>query len=370
MLGNLTSGLQRLAAPTLRELQAHLDIARAGGRGKPRVAFLPSTGREGSALLRAYAIAEELQRTGWDCLVLHMRLSLSQRRRVLRRFRPDFVVLQQCRHPLNRVEHLRDWPIILDMDDADFLNPDLAAIMEATAAGAVGAIAGNRYIRDWALRHTPRATVVWTGTPVTPDRPPPQHGRQRIVTWAQLGPIGNRVEFAFVRQVLCTAARRTAPFTFRLYDWDAPHDHPTLADLRAAGVTLDLRPQLPYGRFLQSLRDVAVGLSAIIPVDFTLGKSFGKVLGYLDAGVPVICSDEAENGLFFRPETGIVSNDPEVWVAAICDLLDSPNRRQALADAAYADYLDRLSVAVAGRRVDGFLRDLLAERPTDGIAPA
>ena len=113
--------------------------------------------------------------------------------------------------------------------------------------------------------------------------------------------------------------------------------------------------------FLASLRDVAVGLSPIVAASpFSQGKSFGKILGYLDAGVPVIASDEADHALFFTAESGVVSNDPAVWEAAVARLLDDGAARAAMAGAARADMQRRLSVAAAAARLDGVLRGLLA----------
>jgi len=312
-------------------------------------------------MLRAYDIADELEGLGWSCLVLHMRLRVSQRKRLMRLFKPDLVLVQQCRHPLNRIEHLDDWPIVLDIDDADFLDPTMHPVIDPVARRAKGVICGSRFVCDWASQLNTNTTIVWTGTPVSPNRPPPQAHRRRIVTWAQSAPIGYAAEFAMIHRIMCDVARRSAPFTFRLYGWNAPPSHPYLDELRTLGVEIELLPFMPYTEFLRSLREVAVGLSPIVPVDFTRGKSFGKILGYLDAGVPVVCSDEADHSLFFTPESGVVTNDHDTWVEAICGLLADSQSRQNMADAAYARFVSKLSIEAAAKSVDRFLRPLLAE---------
>ncbi|MEY8842268.1 hypothetical protein AB9K41_24835, partial [Cribrihabitans sp. XS_ASV171] len=59
---------------------------------------------------------------------------------------------------------------------------------------------------------------------------------------------------------------------------------------------MELKPFMSYDEFLASLRDVAVGLSPVHPdSDFSKGKSFGKILAYLDAKVPVICSEAVDH---------------------------------------------------------------------------
>lgn len=333
-------------------------------RGRPRLAVLPSQARVQSGLLRGYNMADELRLHGWQAIVLPPHLTQAQRQRLLALFRPDLLLVQQCRHPLNRVQHLEGWRLVLDIDDADFLDPALQDELEAMARRAAGVVCGSRYIRDWALPFTANARVIWTGTPVS-TATTPRHGERRpIVTWAQSSPLGYVAEFAFVRDVMCRTAARIGPVQFRLYGWDAPPDHPYLDEMHAAGVTVELLPFLEYPAFLASLREVAVGLSPIVPEGFSRGKSFGKILGYLDADVPVICSDEADHALFFTAESGIVSNDPEIWVDAICSLLADPGRRDAMAAAARRAFAAQLSTGAAGAQLHQFLSPLVSGRNT------
>lgn len=331
----------------------------APGQG-PRLAVLPSSGPEGASLLRGYNMAAALRRHGWQTVVLPVQLTQAQRQRLLARFRPDLLLVQQARHPLNRLAHLGAWPVVFDIDDADFLDPALTGELEALLGHALGAVCGSRYIRDWVARHTPQTRIIWTGTPIDPGPWPAHADRRPLVTWAQLGPERYVRELDFVAGVMAEVAQRRGGVDLRLYSWAGPQDHPALARMRAAGVRLTFQPRLDYAEYTASLREAAVGLSAIAPGEgFGQGKSFGKILGYLDAKVPVICSDAADHALFFRPATGVVSNDPAAWVAAVERLLDDADRRTAMAEAAHADLRARLSVAAAAARLHGFLTELL-----------
>lgn len=329
-----------------------------------RVMFFPSSGREQSGLLRVYNISDHLNAAGWRSVVVPKHLSLAQRKRLLRFFQPDVVVIQMCRHKLNRIEHFQGQRVVMDIDDADFFDPALTAVMEAAAGGSMGVICGSRFIRDWARQFNRNTEVVWTGTPISHGPWPAHADRMKIVTWAQSDPLAYPKEFAFVTRLLTSTRPEVGPFTLRLYGWHAPHDHPSLLPFRDAGIALELRGTLPYDEFVMSLREVAVGLSPVMSQsEFSLGKSFGKVLGYLDAKVPVICSDKADHSEFFTAETGIVSNDLSVWRAALQMLLTDHTRRQSMADAAHAEFCQRLSTRVAAERVDAFLRKSIAPEP-------
>jgi len=332
-------------------------------RARPRVVFLPShSGKVGSSALRAEQISGALGAQGWNSLCLPAQLEQVQRQRLIAAFRPDLVVVQKCRHPLNRLAHLAGLPLVLDLDDADFHDPAQAPHLEAMARAARGVMAGSHYIRDWAAPLNPNVSVVWTGSALSPGPRPPHATRAPIVSWAQSDPLGYPEELAFIETVLAPVK---AAYQLRLYGVNSAAARDKLTALLPFA-RLQCLPTLAYDRFLVSLRDVAVGLSPIIPASpFSRGKSFGKILGYLDAKVPVICSDEADHARFFTtgffktgsfttgtaPETGVVSNDPEVWRAAVTGLLADPARRDAMAEAAFAGFQARLSLTAAAARV-------------------
>lgn len=337
----------RIAAPALLT-----------GRG-PRIAFLPSGAGLGSSRLRAIEMARALTRQGWNAVWLPPQLELGQRERVLRRFAPDALIFQKVLHPLNRAEHGFGLPFLLDLDDADFCHAEQAVHLEALARQGRGVIAGSRHIRNWAAAFTPQAHVVWTGTPISPGPRPPQASRAPIVTWAQASPLRYPEEMAFVETVMRAVAARAPGVILRLYGIKSPQVAADLAR-RFDFVTLQCQAPLPYERFLTSLREVAVGLCPIIPSSpFSLGKSFGKVLGYLDARVPVICSDQADHALFFTPASGVVSEDPAVWSAETLRLLADAPAREAMASAAFADFEARLSQPAAARRLGEVLKRVI-----------
>lgn len=349
----------RSAMHRLREaaLYARMPFAPRGGK----ILILQSTGRTMSGLLRGYEIAGRLRDRGWNCVVLPKQLELSQRKRFLRRFDPDLVLLLKSRDARNSHELLKDYPYLYDLDDADFLNPEIAERMIADIRNARGVMAGSRYVADWCRQHNPNTRVVWTGTRPSVTDWTDHSRRGRIVTWAQSDPVRYPAEFDFVVSIMEQLAARESDVTLRLYGGDGTGDGGRSERLRGAGLTVQWMPFMGYGDFIRSLDEVAVGLSPVrVQSDFSRGKSFGKILAYLDARVPVIASDEVDHSVFFTPESGVISNDPEIWLTSLQMLLKSPDKRNAMAEAAHARFLRYLSLDVATDQVETFIRETLA----------
>ncbi len=360
----ISDSLKGIARPTLQGLRAlpvHSTQILQSGRG-PLAVFLPARGPNGASLLRIYAIARQLRAHGWRTLVLPWRLTLAQRRRFIARSAPDILVMQTARHALNDPALYSGCPVFYDMDDADFHLPHLADQVRAAMPRVTAVIAGSRYIADWArAAGAPAAHVVWTGTPVLGRARPGQADRPTVIAWAQTRPMDYRREGDRVRALVTRLAGARAGLTLRLYDRQ-PGDDPAYAQSFAApGLTVEWRAACRYRDYLASFDDVALGLAPLAPeTPFSRGKSFGKVLAYLDARVPVIASAAGEHGRFFTAETGVVSNAAKVWETAALDLLADATGRQAMADAAYEQYRARLSIKAAAARLDDVLGRYLA----------
>jgi hypothetical protein len=350
--------LRRFAGRYLRERALHRVIAAA--KGAPKVMFLPSSGPFGSSLLRAYNVSDALTARGWASLCVHSSLDLKARRRAFKAFAPDLLVVQKSRHPLNDPEHLQGLPFVYDIDDADFLSPKLTDRMMRTCASARRVMAGSRHVAEWCAQWSPNVDVIWTGTELSEGSRPAHADRAPIVTWAQADPHGYPDEFAFVRDVLLAARPRLPELTLRLYGWKPGADETMLGPLHDAGIAVETRPPMSYEEFLLSLREVAVGLSPVmVQAPYSRGKSFGKILSYLDAEVPVIASDEVDHSLFFDEGSGVVSNDAAVWTDAVVRLLSEPQARDAMAAQATRKMIGQLTLQAAVNKVEATLRKAL-----------
>lgn len=114
---------------------------------------------------------------------------------------------------------------------------------------------------------------------------------------------------------------------------------------------------------IRCMNSVSVGLAPLLVErgGFVLGKSFGKVLAYLAAGVPVVSSDAVDHPLFFKNGVNgfVLPNEVETWSAMVTSLLAGPQKRDAIANQAWTDLDQQLSSHAAAKRVVRLL-DLIA----------
>lgn len=368
-------GLRGLARGGLSAVRVGAVLARSLANGDlfataaPCAVFLPSRGREMSALLRIYMVANALRRQGWRTAVVPWTLDLAGRRQILAALRPDVVVMQGSRHALNRPDLYAGAPVVYDIDDADFHLPHLASPVAQAMPQVAAVIAGSRYVADWCRDHgARRAEVVWTGTPLSRTPAPAQGQRGPMVAWAQSAPVDYTEEREVVLSVVTALNARCPGVRLRLYGRRPQDDEAILRPFRSAGIAVEWVARMDYGRFLASLDDVAVGLSPLCPDSpFSRGKSFGKVLAYMDRGVPAIVSDAADHAIGLPPGSAVVSNDTAAWVDAAARLLGDPQARQDMADRARATLEARFSPGAVARLVDPVLRSALSSTPrSDG----
>lgn len=346
----------------VRELLVYKALLRKRPH-QPSVVFLPSQGREdGAANLRAYAIADELRARGWNAEVLPKHLNLAQRRRIIAVLKPDLLVMQTARHPLNRPQHYPGVPVVFDIDDADYIaDHSRPAVVEAVS-GAAAVIAGSRSVAAFCRTLNDRVTIIWTGTPMGPT-PPPQTARPPVVTWAVSNPASYPAEADFVIAVLQQLHALGANFSFRLYGDDGSQPHGEIARrIRSTGIACETVGYLGYDAFLASLCDVSVGLAPLVNISgFSGGKSFGKVLAYFNSGVPIITHPVVDHPLVFEHgRNGFLAEQADDWAEKAALLLADADLREALSVAGRATLASRLSVRTSAELTDRYLRQLLA----------
>jgi hypothetical protein len=345
-------------------LHAH-RLVQPNTSGRRVVVFPGEAGTGSAADLRATAIARELRRRGWRATIVPSQLELKQRLRIVRAERPDVIILQQSRHPLNRPRYYAGIPCVFDADDADILDPACRDAVIECCAESVAIVAGSRFLADEFRPYNPRVRVVWTCTYLQPSpQMVPSQFRLPSVAWATSDPVGYSHEAEFVREVILRLSRETQ-FTFLLYGVradlrDAVEKY--LVPIRRVGVPVKIFQPLGYKQFVRSLESVAVGLQPVaLENPFSRGKSFGKLLAYLTADVAIVASRAVDHPLFFRDRVNglLAPNDVDRWVKGATLLLQDPSQRSYMVANARADLKARLQMAVGAELVSDVLLDAI-----------
>jgi hypothetical protein len=273
--------------------------------------------------------------------------------------------MQGARHALNRPAFYPGLPIVYDMDDADFHLLHLEGPVRAAMGDVDVVTAGSRYIADWCRSAgAGEVEVVWTSASASERQRPPQGTRPPVIAWAQTRPQTYQREAALVRVVTARLAAERPGLTLRLYDRQKGDDPGFAESFKADGLSVEWVKSASYRDYLASFDDVALGLAPLCPqAPFSRGKSFGKVLAYLDREVPVLASDMGEHGAFFRPGLGVLSNDPTVWVVQADRLLGDGAARARMALAARAAFEARLTTRATAHQFERILRRVTTGRP-------
>jgi hypothetical protein len=349
---------KQVARGIVDELFLYANLS--GDAKHPRVLLFPSN-REWDAAsnLRAWLVAPALRKLGWRVTVIPPSLRLSQRRRIIRLEKPDVILMQQTRHPLNRPQLYSSIPAVLDADDADYLDNNHQEMIAGAASNARAVVGGSRFVMECLGKHNADANFIWTCTPRPASRPAVRPiNRRPIVAWAHAGPLGYKEEAELMQEALCKAAASIS-FEFWLFGTTEKAATTWLAPLRKAGATCLAIPPLNYDDYLAKVAECAIGLQPVCVEknEFSRGKSFGKILAYLSGEVAVVASDAVDHPLFFRSgENGIlVPNDAEAWSESIASLVRNPDFRVQLATRGYDDFLGRLTTDSFAKLIEPIL---------------
>jgi len=366
MIASRLTRSKRLAKRVLLEAATHVARLRDTSGGPTVLVFPTGSTADPASNLRAYLAAPELRRLGWRVVIVPPPMNLAQRQRLVRLEKPDVIFMQQTRHLLNRPKLYAPVPVVLDADDADYVDPGIHDMIVESATDAAAVVGGSRFVAECLGRHNPDASVIWTCTP-TPTTAPrlPSGDRPPIVAWAHGAPLTYVKEAALMQEVMIRVAERM-PFTFWLFGTRIDDGDEWLKPLRRAGASCTCIPMLDYESYLAKVAEAAVGVQPVcIDNEFSRGKSFGKVLAYLAGDVAVVASAVVDHPLFFEHNQDgmLVGDSPSDWVASIHALLADPALRGQMVARARAQFLQRLTMPAFARLLDPILRRAAGLKP-------
>lgn len=213
---------------------------------------------------------------------------------------------------------------------ARLVDPDKT---EANIRLARVVIAGNEYLADYARAFNPEVFVV--PTPVDLDRlPRPREHRPGPVTVGWIGGGGNLVYLDLLAEVFRDLQREHA-LTFRVV---------CDREYRAPGVRVDNKTWR-LEEEAEALLGFDIGIMPLPDNEYTRGKCGFKILQYMAAGLPVVCSPTGVNqDIVVDGVTGFVARDPAAWrekLAALIRDVDLRRRMGAAGRKLVAERYDR-----------------------------
>ena len=250
--------------------------------------------------------------------------------------------------------------VVFDFDDAFFHSYDqsrrpwvrglLAGKHAALLKDAAACCCGNRYLLDFAARHTSNPvflpTVVDTGIYV-PDR---TERSPLTIGW-----IGSPSTWPNVRPIL--------PL---LQDLARSHGARIIAVGAGDAAAADRFQELELiaweqAREVPDVQAMDIGIMPLRDSPFERGKSGYKLIQYMACGLPVVASPVGANCEIVEPGVnGFLATTTEEWRAALIDLVENPALRRKLGDAGRARVERDYSLAVHAPRLIEVMRSAAA----------
>ncbi len=346
----------------LREALINLSLYFMEPDNGPLLIVFPSgkSNNNPASLLRAYSIGATLRKTfNWRVIIIPPEFTLNQRLRIIHSKQPDVILMQMERHPLNRPQLYKPFPVIFDIDDADFLWEHANEIVTECCKGSTAVIAGSRFIEKWVRQHNKNTQIIWTASPLKEIKIDlSQVERKPVVAWGHSRPQDYPSELNFIKKIL---EKVVEEISIEFWLFGVPDNEigkKLKEDISETGVAVSTFSPMPFEQFTKKLSSVPIGLQVLSSDNsYSEGKSFGKILNYLLAKTCVIASPGADHSLFFNSGTnGILAESVNEWVDAIVWLLKNPVERSCMAENAYLDFQRHLTTNAVGEEYNLMLR--------------
>ncbi len=245
-------------------------------------------------------------------------------------------------------------PIVLDVDDAVWLEGLAGRATPRLAQASAAVIAGNRYLADWFAGYCRHVHVVPTAIDCRRIRPRAGSGKGFVMGWT--GTSSNFPYLAAIEPAL-EAVLRDVPGAALLVVADRPPPLPRLAgrDVRFMSWSTT--------REVEGLAAMDVGLMPLADDPWTRGKCSYKMLQYMAAGVASVVSPVGMNReVLSLGESGLAATGIDEWIEALRALAADPDRRARLGVTGRAVALAHFDVPVVARQLAAVFHSLGAAR--------
>src|SRR5271165_4161793 len=214
--------------------------------------------------------------------------------------------------------------LIVDYDDAAYFKyqgiPGLRNRIAVLMAAAEAVVVGNRYLEEYAARHSRNVHLIPTVVDTSRYEPKQDYAAHEGV---RLVWIGTPITAGFLQPM--------APVLTALHEKYAD------LQLRLVGAGNVLRDALPFAEVVEwseayeskLLAECDVGLMPLPDNDFTRGKCGLKLIQYMAAGLPVVGSPVGANrAIISEGEDGYLAEELKDWHAGLERLITSEDLRR------------------------------------------
>lgn len=249
-------------------------------------------------------------------------------------------------------------PLVFDFDDAIFTSPrgDWSFFTRGRVAGRLSVImnsarlviAGNRYLRDYAVRSGANLVEVLPTAIDVSRYGAKKHGEGPPV----LGWIGSSVNHGYLDML--AGALREVSRRFEGLRLLVVSDR----DYCMEGVQVENR-RWSEDTEARDILDMDMGLMPLADDAWTRGKCALKALQYMASGIPAVCSPVgANNEVVEDGVDGFLPAGRDEWVSRLSELAGSPEMRAAMGRSGRVKVAGRFSTAASGARLASMLGSL------------
>ena len=214
--------------------------------------------------------------------------------------------------------------LIYDFDDAVFLKKP--AKTRFIIANADHVIAGNRFLKEYAVNHNKRVTIIPTCIDTVRYEPGGYRdkGDKVIIGW--IGTYTTSAYLASLAEVFeALSSKYTNRIEFRI----------------VGGGAYDGEPGLPFvhrkwslDNEIKELQEFDIGIMPIPEEAWTRGKCAFKIIQYMSVGIPVVASPVGMNiEIIKEGSSGLFASTVEEWCDKLSLLIESPDLRKKMGEA-------------------------------------
>ena len=250
-------------------------------------------------------------------------------------------------------------PIVFDLDDAIFIPYDSLTYgkianwlrcfgkYEQIIKMSSQVIAGNEYLRDYAVEFNPNVTVI--PTVVDPDLFMPLSDR-KVSKRPILGWIGSHSTTRYLKMLLPVLDRLAKKYDFVLKVVGASEP------VKIQGVEC-INQAWQLDREVEDFQSLDIGLYPLPDDPWARGKCGLKAIQYMAVGIPAVCSAVGVNKEIVQDGVnGYLAETEEEWIAKLESLLDDHELRRRLGVAGRATVEEKYSVKVQAPRLLDVIR--------------